>query len=231
MSVQNPVNKTGDIFSKRKVYLVPLIQPSPQAPEGFAERFKAYWEAVDKQVSGLEVKAGIVMRIFVEGVVGRGDDASLMLERANPEAYRIVKPRLDAGAVFDDFEDQELFGELVDWGRCLTLPFISQKVAETVSQSYTNVADKRRLHLETRISDGILDSEAVLLLSGASDIKFPDDVERFVVAPPELDQLERWVRAANDAIRKEAENKTEREVQENEKKPESPTESGLWTPN
>ena len=61
--------------------------------------------------------------------------------------------------------------------------------------------------------------------------QFPDDVERFVVAPPELDQLERWVRAANDAIRKEAENKTEREVQENEKKPESPTESGLWTPN
>jgi hypothetical protein len=228
------------VLTKRKVYIVPMIQPSPQAPDGFDERFKAYWQAVDQQVSGLESRAGVVGRVFAEGVLGKGDDALLMLQQTNPDAHRVVKARVDAGARFDSYEDDELFGEIVDWGRCLSVPFVTQGVASAVSASYQDAAARRQRHLETRLQEGIEDGEALLLLSGSSDVQFPPDIERFVVAPPELDQLERWVRATNEAIRKEAEQAAARGEQPGQRPPAqssgqadqggTTSGSGLWTP-
>ena len=52
---------TGDIMMTRKVYIVTMVQPSEGAPEGFEEHYDAYWDAVDKQVSQLEAKAGTVV--------------------------------------------------------------------------------------------------------------------------------------------------------------------------
>ena len=239
MADENSGVRAGSLFTRRKAYIVQLIQPSPHAPDGFAERFTAYWKAVDQQVSGLEAKAGVVGRIFAEGVLGRGDDALLMLQQTNPEAHRVVKARVDAGARFDEFEDGELFGEVVDWGRCLSVPFVTQSVASAVSASYQDAAMRRQRHLEKRLAEGIEESEAVLYLSGSADITFPDDVERFVVAPPELDQLERWVRETNETIRREAEQAAARGEQPGKEPPPAAqakdgrgttTSSGLWTP-
>ena len=126
------VGKTtaGDILMSRKVYIVTMAQPSPGAPDGFEERYNAYWNAVEQQLSQIEARAGTVLRVFAEGVLGRGDDAMLMLKQSNPGAHRVVRQRISAGAVFEEFEDSDLFGQVLEWGRCLQVGLINQKVAE-----------------------------------------------------------------------------------------------------
>jgi hypothetical protein len=193
----------GDILMSRKVYIVTMVQPSPGAPGGFEERFNAYWNAVDEQLSQIEARAGTVVRVFAEGVIGRGDDAMLMLQQSNPGAHRVVRQRVSAGAVFEEFEDSDLFGQVIDWGRCLQVGLISKTVAENIQASYTAATEKRSEHLHKRLEEGILESEAALILGGDPTIKIPDGVERFLISPPELDALERWVQQANEAIRQQ----------------------------
>ena len=224
----------GDIMTSRKVYMVTLVQPAPGAPDGFEERYNAYWEAVEHQVSQLEAKAGTVMRIFAEGVIGRGDDAMLMVQQTNPGAHRMVRQRVSAGAVFEEFEDTDIFGQVIDWGRCLQSGLINQTVANTIQAHYTEAADKRSTHLLNRLDEGILESEAALLLTGDQNLPLPDGVEKFVVSPPELDELERWVQQANEAIRQQMAEEQARAAAGEPPAPPSDagkrSDSGLWTP-
>ncbi|MBT3995629.1 MAG: hypothetical protein HOF01_07500 [Chloroflexi bacterium] len=231
------VGKTpaGDIMTARKVYIVTLVQPSPGAPAGFEERYNAYWAAVEQQVSQLEAKAGIVMRIFAEGVIGRGDDAMLMVQQSNPAAHSFVQRRVSAGAVFEELEDTDLFGQVIDWGRCLQSGLINHTVADTIQAHYTEAADKRIAHLEKRLSEGILESEAAVLLTGDQNIALPDGVERFIVSPPELDELSRWVEEANKAIQQQMAEEQARAAAGEPPTAPGPAEkgdggSGLWTP-
>jgi len=228
---------SGDIMTSRKVYMVTLVQPSPGAPAGFEDIYNRYWDAVEEQVSQLEAKAGTVMRIFAEGVIGRGDDAMLMVQQSNPGAHRFVRQRVSAGAVFEEFEDTDLFGQVIDWGRCLQSGLINRTVADTIQAHYTEAADKRVSHLATRLSEGILESEAAVLLGGDPNIALPEGVEKFVVSPPELDELERWVAQANEAIRQQmADEQARAAAGEAPTPPQQQSDqggsggSGLWTP-
>lgn len=228
---------SGDIMTSRKVYMVTLVQPSPGAPDGFEDIYNRYWDAVEEQVSQLEAKAGTVMRIFAEGVIGRGDDAMLMVQQSNPGAHRFVRQRVSAGAVFEEFEDTDLFGQVIDWGRCLQSGLINRTVADTIQAHYTEAADKRVSHLATRLSEGILESEAAVLLGGDPNIALPEGVEKFVVSPPELDELERWVAQANEAIRQQmADEQARAAAVEASAPPQGQSDqggsggSGLWTP-
>jgi hypothetical protein len=226
-------SKQDDLLTRRKVYIVPFIQPSPQAPDGFTQRFNAYWEAADKQISALEARAGVVNRVFAEGVLGRGDDALLMLEQTNRPAWRMVKDRVDSGARLDEYEDADLFGEVIDWSRCMSVGFITQSVAGAVSASYQDAALRRQRHLDKRLAEGLQEGEATLILSGSTDLQLPDDVEKFLVSPPELDALERWVRAVNEAARQQAEEAAG--GGQRGPAPQRPTSDGrsagkLWTP-
>lgn len=224
-------SKKDDLLTRRKVYIVPFIQPSPQAPDGFTERFNAYWAAADKQVAALEAKAGVVNRVFAEGVLGRGDDALLMLEQTNRPAWRMVKERVDSGARLDEYEDAELFGEVIDWSRCMSVGFITQGVAGAVSASYQDAALRRQRHLDKRLAEGLHEGEATLILSGSTDLKLPDDVEKFLISPPELDALERWVRAVNEAARRQAEEAASGRGPAPQRPPADSGGAGkLWTP-
>ncbi len=221
-------------MNQRKAYIVPFIQPSPQAPEGFTELFEAYWQAADQQVSGLEVRSGVVKRIFAEGVLGKGDDALLMLEQTNRQAWSMVKSRVDAGARLDEYEDQELFGEVIDWGRCLSVGFVSQSVANAVTASYQDAATRRQRHMDARLEEELQDGEVALILSGTTDIKLPDGVEKFLVSPPELDALERWIRQVNEAARQSAEaaaaGRPAPAQSQSPPEQQGDSSSGLWTP-
>lgn len=227
-------SSAGDILTSRKVYIVTMVQPSPGAPAGFEERYNAYWNAVDEQVSQLESKAGTVMRVFAEGVIGRGDDAILMVQQSNPGAHKLVRQRVSAGAVFEEFEDSDLFGQVIDWGRCLQSGLINRTVADEIQAKYTEAAEKRTEHLQKRLAEAIGESEAALLLGSDPGIKLPDGVEKFLVSPPQLDELERWVQQANEAIRQQmAQEQTQAEA--GGPPPESPEANGdsgskLWTP-
>ena len=193
----------GDILASRKIYLVTMVQPSPGAPDGFEQRYNDYWSAVEQQISKLETTAGTVNRIFAEGVIGRGDDAMLMVQQSNPGAHSVVRQRVSAGAVFEEFEDTDLFGQVIDWGRCLQGGLINQTVADEIQTKYTEASEKRSKHLLKQLNEGILESEAGLLLSGDPSIAIPSGVEKFLISPPELDALQRWVQQTNEAIREQ----------------------------
>ena len=227
----------GDILASRKIYLVTMVQPSPGAPDGFEQRYNDYWSAVEQQISKLETTAGTVNRIFAEGVIGRGDDAMLMVQQSNPGAHSVVRQRVSAGAVFEEFEDTDLFGQVIDWGRCLQGGLINQTVADEIQTKYTEASEKRSKHLLKQLHDGILESEAGLLLSGDPSIAIPDGVEKFLISPPELDALQRWVQQTNEAIREQMAEEQARSRSDTStgtpsevEKTDGDSKSELWTP-
>ncbi len=226
--------EAGDILTRRKVYVVPLVHPAPGAPEGFEERFEKYWQAVDRQVTNLEQRAGSVAKVFVEGVPAWGADGLLMVQQTNPQAHRVIRDRVEAGAKFESFEDEDLFGQVVDWGRCLQVGLINRSVAETIRDNYIKASEGRQQHLEKRLAEGIEETEAALVLTSADNVKTPDDVERFFVAPPELDELERWIREVNEAIRRSEEGGEQQgqPPQQGQGQGDRPSSAGggLWTP-
>jgi hypothetical protein len=227
----------GDILASRKIYLVTMVQPSPGAPDGFEQRYNDYWSAVEQQISKLETTAGTVNRIFAEGVIGRGDDAMLMVQQSNPGAHSVVRQRVSAGAVFEEFEDTDLFGQVIDWGRCLQGGLINQTVADEIQTKYTEASEKRSKHLQKQLNEGILESEAGLLLSGDPSIAIPDGVEKFLISPPELDGLQRWVQQTNEAIREQMAEEQARSRSDTStgtpsevEKTDGDSKSELWTP-
>ena len=227
----------GDILASRKIYLVTMVQPSPGAPDGFEQRYNDYWSAVEQQISNLETTAGTVNRIFAEGVIGRGDDAMLMVQQSNPGAHSVVRQRVSAGAVFEEFENTDLFGQVIDWGRCLQGGLINQTVADEIQTKYTEASEKRSKHLLKQLNEGILESEAGLLLSGDPSIAIPDGVEKFLISPPELDALQRWVQQTNEAIREQMAEEQARSRSDTStgtpsevEKTDGDSKSELWTP-
>ena len=227
----------GDILASRKIYLVTMVQPSPGAPDGFEQRYNDYWSAVEQQISNLETTAGTVNRIFAEGVIGRGDDAMLMVQQSNPGAHSVVRQRVSAGAVFEEFEDTDLFGQVIDWGRCLQGGLINQTVADEIQTKYTEASEKRSKHLLKQLNEGILESEAGLLLSGDPSIAIPSGVEKFLISPPELDALQRWVQQTNEAIREQMAEEQARSRSDTStgtpsevEKSDGDSKSELWTP-
>jgi hypothetical protein len=112
---------------------------------------------------------------------------------------------------------------------------INHTVADTIQAHYTEAADKRIAHLEKRLSEGILESEAAVLLTGDQNIALPDGVERFIVSPPELDELSRWVEEANKAIQQQMAEEQARAAAGQPPTAPGPVDqsdggSGLWTP-
>jgi hypothetical protein len=92
---------------------------------------------------------------------------------------------------------------VIDWGRCLQVGLINPTVAEAIQASYAEATQKRTEHLQKRLEEGILESEAAVIFGGDQNINVPDGIERFLISPPELDALERWVQSANEAIRQQ----------------------------
>jgi hypothetical protein len=126
---------------------------------------------------------------------------------------------------------------VIDWGRCLQSGLINQTVASEIQAKYTEASDKRSEHLKKRLDETILESEAAVLLGGDQGATIPEGVEKFLISPPELDELERWVQQANEAIRQQmADEQARAAAGEPPVPPSEPSDqgggsnSGLWTP-
>ncbi len=225
--------EAGDLMTRRKAYLVSMVQTAPDADPEFTSHYEAYWRAVDAHVASLEMRAGPVARVFVEGVGFGGEEGLLRVQQADLQAHRLVKSRVDSGGVLEPYEEQDLFEQVVDWGRMLQYGFVSQTVADTVRNAFESAGQKRLEHARQRLEESIKETEAALIIasSDVGDI-LPAEVERFIVSPPELDRLIRWVRDQAEKAQREAEARL-RAAQHGTPVPEDPgssTSSGLWTP-
>ncbi len=179
----------------KKLYLVPLVYSGEDAPDEYKEKCSRYWQQVTEQLTNLASKIGKVNRVYHESIFQCGEDGMKAIERLNISSYQIAKTQCDNGAILETIEERELFGEVMDWQRCLMLGFISDKVASEVSEFYVEAARKRNEFMAKKISETLKDDEAGLLfIREEHSVQFASDVEVFSIFPPVLDEIHRWYR-------------------------------------
>lgn len=184
-----------EFTSKRKLYLVPLLFTAKNAPEDYTEKYQRYWAQVSEQLANLEAKLGRVEHIYHEAVYQAGREGLEAIQKINTDSGRVVKKKSEAGALIENVEDKALAEECLDWERFILIGFISQKVAQKVSELYVEALRQRYEHMARQI-DGTLaaDRAGLLFIREGHLAQFPRDMEVFSVAPPALDEIHRWQR-------------------------------------
>ncbi len=179
----------------RKLLVVFLVYSHESAPAEYRERCERYWRQVGEQLVNIEAKIGTARHVYHESVHQSGEEGLSFIEKLNPSSHGIASARCAAGAVLEAMEEQDLVAELSDWERFMMLGFSSRKVAELVSDLYSQARKKRNEH-----AMGVIDSTlghdevGVLFVREGHGLQFPQDVEVFSVVPPALDELHRWLR-------------------------------------
>jgi len=212
----------------KKLYVVPLVYSGEDTPDEYKERCSCYWRQAAEQLANLAEKVGKVNRIYHESVSRCGEDGMKVLERLNPSSYEIARTQCDSGATFETIEERDLLEEVMDWQRCLMLGFMSDKVANRISELYVEAARKRNESMARKISETLKNEEAGLLfITEGHSVQFPADVEVFSIFPPALDEIHRWLRdqagMGVDKVREQSKEKAEGESEGGEKKAEKRT--------
>lgn len=234
-SMSEPENTSGidagnERVLGRKAYIVRLIQPIPQLG-GFDRLLSDYWDAVKNQIERQETSVGPVRRIFAESVVGRGEDALVMLQQINPGAHRLARRFVDYGAVFEELEDAETLQEVIDWSQCVNAGVASQKVRGIVENGYRESTAARSAHMAKKLDEAIGNTEAALILAMSDSLPIPAGIDRYIVSPPELDRLERWLREkVEEAQRQMAAQAQAQQAQATDGPSTADSGGGLWTP-
>lgn len=186
----------SDNFKKgRKLFLVPLIYSSKEAPEDYVEKYELYWKQVAEQVLNLESKIGLITLVYHEAVSTDGQEGLDLVEKLNVKSYHITRQKCENGATIVAIEDKELAEEYVDWQRCLIMGLISEKASKKVTESFMDAAKKRYEYISKRIDKTLEKNEAaILFLQEGHTVQFPKDIEVFSIAPPALDEIHRWFR-------------------------------------
>ncbi|MBZ0154586.1 MAG: hypothetical protein K8I29_00035 [Alphaproteobacteria bacterium] len=180
---------------KKKLYCIRNVFSTPDSPEEYRDLVDRYWEEVTQQLEKLEI-AGKTRKIFYESIYIQGEEALQLLDETNPPAARIVRKRMEEGAVFFPLEKEEIFGPYLDWGRCLGV-VATQEVFDQVRGFYTEYENRRFEHIMQVILDNLAEGEAGLLIMRDEDrmkLQFPSEIEVFLVTPPPYDNLVRWLR-------------------------------------
>jgi len=180
---------------RRKLFLVPLIFSGEKAPPEYVAKFNLYWEQVNEHIANLESKIGKVSHVYHESISAPGEEGLKATEKLNSSSGRLAREKCRGGAVLEATEDNEVVEESLDWERFLLMGFISQKVANMVSEFYIEALKKRYEHIARRIDEMLKDNEVgVLFIREGHMVQFPKDIEVFSVAPPALDEIHRWRR-------------------------------------
>jgi hypothetical protein len=189
--------------SKRKLFLVPLIIFSEKTDPELVEKCRAYWKEVKEQITNLEAKIGVIQRIYHESIIDSGPEGLATIQEFNPDGFELASSRAKAGASFELIEDRDLAEESMDWERCLMMGFISEKVASRVSDFYAEASRKRYEHIAKRIDETLKGEETgILFIKEGHRIQFPKDIEVFIIFPPTLDAIHRWLREQAEKRRK-----------------------------
>lgn len=229
-----PPNTSGgeDRLSRRKALIVQIVQPIPELP-GYEERVSAYFAAARQHITRQEASLGPVARVFAEGVIEAGMDGMLGLRQVNPPLHQLVKSFVDAGAPLTPFEEPELLQEMIEWSQCLSTQPSSEKVHNLLREQYVAAAKARGAHIEAVLDASIGAGEVALIVASPGFTPMPSDVERYLISPPELDQLDRWMREQLAKAQQEMMQAAQAQTQPGENEGASRSQgatSGLWTP-
>ena len=229
------------VLGKKKAFICVLLQAPQEASKELHDLIFNYWEAVDKNISNLEEKTGVVKKIFVEGIPGTGEDVAINLKEASLGAWNITEERRKTGAEFSELENLEILQKVIDWSKCLNVGLTNRGVAEKISEELKNESQARIEYIKSSLDKNIKDGESVIIFTGNQEISIPNDIEKFIISPPELDLVAQWVKKAQEAMEAQmkeqyeaqakaqaaASNQDDDSVDSSSEKPDS----GLWTPN
>ncbi|UCG10487.1 MAG: hypothetical protein JSW30_01135 [Dehalococcoidia bacterium] len=179
----------------RKLYLVPLIYCGQQSPNDYRKIFSRYWHQAEGQIGELELKLGQIARIYHELIPVSGEDGLKAIKGLNQSSYQIVKDRLGRRAQLEAAEDIEALTEFMDWSRCLALGLQNPRVFARVYESYIEVNKQRNEYIARHIDETLNSDEiGILFIREEHQLQFPSDIEVFYIAPPALDEINRWLR-------------------------------------
>lgn len=184
----------------RKLYCVPLLPylKSIDVPKDYSAKVSLYWQQVSEQVESLE-KAGKVLHVYHESVSRSGEEAINMIKRMNEKSYELVKAKCKAGATLQALEDKSFLDEYLDWSLCMSVVGRSQKVLKQVAGFQAEAAIKREEHMSKKINETLRENEAgMLIMTDENRIriqpKISSDIQVFLVRPPALNDVQRWLR-------------------------------------
>lgn len=205
-----------DFKGGRKLFFVPLVISTRELPQEYMDKCLRYWEQVETQISGLELKLGNISRIFHELISEGGEKGVQTIEELKLTSFQLVRNGIARGASLEAIEDADIMAELMDWSRCLSLGLQSQKVFSKIFESYNEVHARRNESISRKIQETLKENEtAMLIMAEGHHVKFPEDVKLFYIAPPALDEIKRWLRDY-DAKLKAGESYPEEAAQEEE---------------
>ncbi len=190
--------------STRKLILAPLIFSGKDAPEDLVAIFTRCWVQIEEQIKNLETKLGKVSRIYHEMVFKDGEEGLKILGQLNPESFKLVKSRCETGAELQSAENAELAMENMDWERCLMV-VMGQKVRQQVARFHQESGAARYQHISRKIGETLKEGEnGLLFIREGHPAQFPREIEVFNVAPPALDEINRWLRNYTQNIASQA---------------------------
>jgi hypothetical protein len=175
---------------KKKLLLVPLIPIFPDMEEEIPDLLDRFWSEISSQIGNIETVLGTVKHIFHEMIHEEGDGGIQILTQIYPKSANFIKEYINSGAKLQALEDPEIWMELTDWQRCLSIGLISSKVFDIASKGYQEISIKRTNQLPNTINDLMKEDEVGLLfISEGHTVQFPSDIQIFYVSPPSAAEL------------------------------------------
>lgn len=179
----------------RKLYFVPLIYCAKESPSEYLEKINRYWNQVENQMLDLELKLGKVDKIYHELIPVGGEDGIKIIKELNDKSYHIIINRLDKDAQLEATEQSELLTEFMDWSRCLAIGLQNQKVFTKIYEFYMEASKRRNEYIANQIDETLKPDEiGVLFMREGHRVQIPSDIQILYIAPPALDEIERWLR-------------------------------------
>jgi len=198
-----------DYRKGRKLFFVPLIYSSKEAPDGYLEKFDRYWQQAKESVNDLELKLGPVDRIYHEFISAPGEEGLKVLEQLNKKSHQMVLDEIQKGARLEAAEDDDLLTEFMDLSRCLGIGLQSQKLQDKLYQYYVEAGKKRSDFIANHIDETLRAEEiGILFIKEKNQVQVPSGIEVFYVAPPALDEINRWLRDSETNLPKKRRRKT-----------------------
>ncbi len=175
---------------KKKLLLVPLIPIFPDMEEEIPDLLNRFWSEISSQIGNIETVLGTVKHIFHEMIHEEGDGGIRILTQIYPKSANFIKEYISSGAKLQALEDPDIWMELTDWQRCLSIGLISSKVFDIASKGYQEISIKRTNQLPNTINDLMKQDEVGLLfISEGHTVQFPSDIQIFYVSPPSATDL------------------------------------------
>ena len=191
---QFPKPEAEQYKGQRKLFLVPSLILSPEAPEEGRNLLERYWSEVRDHIHNLERSLGPVTHIYHETVFSDDEEGMRLLETVNPGAYSFIQAMCQSTARLEVTEEEALVAESSDWQRCLSIGLASEKVMTLALEGIQQATHQRFEHIGSRIDETLQEDEAgALFIREDHRIQFPSDIRVFFVAPPALDAFKRWI--------------------------------------